>query len=99
MVCGLAAANRDPRLVDEPDALRLVRGTPTHVAFGNGMHHCLGAPLARLEGQILFDRLARRFPAVELVVERPPYRDHFVLRGLASLPLALGRDEHPRAIG
>lgn len=98
VVCGLAAANRDPRLVDGPDVLRLARGTTAHVAFGNGMHHCLGAPLARLEGQILFDRLARRFPAAELVVEQPPYRDHFVLRGLASLPLALGRDQEPPAL-
>lgn len=99
VVCGLAAANRDPRHVEEPDELRLARGKPTHLALGNGMHHCLGAPLARLEGQIVFDRLARRFPAMELTDDRPPYRDHFVLRGLAALPIVLGRDERARTTG
>ncbi|HUF31963.1 MAG TPA: cytochrome P450 [Acidimicrobiales bacterium] len=97
IICGLAAANRDPRHVDEPDELRLERGRPTHLAFGNGMHHCLGAPLARLEGQVVFDRLARRFPAMELADERPPYRDHFVLRGLVSLTVALGDDAGTQA--
>ena len=90
VVCGLAAANRDPRFVDEPDTLRLSRGTSRHVAFGNGMHHCLGAPLARVEGQVVFGRLTRRFPDMELAEDHPPYRDHFVLRGLAALPVHLG---------
>jgi cytochrome P450 len=88
IICGLAAANRDPRHVDAPDELRLARGTSTHVAFGNGMHHCLGAPLARLEGQIVFERLTQRFPALTLADDDPPYRDHFVLRGLERLLVA-----------
>ena len=50
---------------------------------------CLGAPLARLEGQIAFSAMARRFASMELADERPPYRDHFVLRGLASLPVTV----------
>ncbi len=87
VMCGLAAANRDPRFVDEPERLLLHRGTPTHVAFGNGMHHCLGAPLARLEGQVVFERAASRFPGLSLVDDSPVYRDHFVLRGLAALPV------------
>jgi len=90
VICGLAAANRDPRFVDDPETLRLARGVPTHVAFSNGMHFCLGAPLARLEGQISFEAMARRFPGMELVDDRPPYREHFVLRGLAALPVSLG---------
>ena len=90
VICGLAAANRDPRFVDEPETLRLARGVPSHLAFSNGMHYCLGAPLARLEGQIAFSAMARRFPSMSLVDDRPPYRDHFVLRGLASLPVSLG---------
>jgi cytochrome P450 len=90
VVCGLAAANRDPRYVDDPDTLRLARGAPTHVAFGNGIHYCLGAPLARLEGQVVFARMVQRFPTIELVDPDPPYREHFVLRGLASLPVSLG---------
>jgi cytochrome P450 len=89
VVCVLAAANRDPRYVVAPDELRLGRGTPTHVAFSSGMHHCLGAPLARLEGQVVFERLTQRFPSMVLADDDPPYRDHFVLRGLASLPVSL----------
>ena len=90
VICGLAAANRDPRFVESPEELRLARGTASHLAFSNGMHYCLGAPLARLEGQIAFAAMATRFPAMELVTDSPPYRDHFVLRGLASLPVSLG---------
>ena len=88
VLCGLAAGNRDPRFVNDPDGLQLDRGSPQHLAFSNGMHYCLGAPLARMEGQIAFDALARRFPDLELAGDNPPYRDHFVLRGLASLPVA-----------
>ena len=89
VICGIAAANRDPRFVDDPETLRLARGVPSHLAFSNGMHYCLGAPLARLEGQIAFSAMAQRFPAMALIDDEPPYRDHFVLRGLASLPVAL----------
>lgn len=89
VVCGLAAANRDPRFVDEPERLLLARGTPAHLSFSNGMHYCLGAPLARLEGQIAFTAMTRRFPGMELELDDPPYRDHFVLRGLSSLPVSL----------
>ena len=89
VVCALAAANRDPRYVDAPDELRLGRGAPTHVAFSSGMHHCLGAPLARLEGQVVFERLTQRFPSMVLADDDPPYRDHFILRGLAALPVSL----------
>jgi cytochrome P450 len=85
VICGLAAADRDPRLVDNPDALDLARGNPGHVAFGNGMHHCLGAPLARLEGQVVFEALATKTRSLELVDDDPPYRDHFILRGLSAL--------------
>jgi cytochrome P450 len=89
VVCGLAAANRDPRFIDQPESLRLARGKVTHLSFSNGMHYCLGAPLARLEGQVAFAAMAKRFPTMTLVDDEPPYRDHFVLRGLASLPVAL----------
>ena len=89
VVCGLAAANRDPRYVDDPESVDLARGKMTHLSFSNGMHYCLGAPLARLEGQITFAAMATRFPSMTLLDDSPPYRDHFVLRGLASLPVAL----------
>ena len=90
VICGLAAANRDPRFVEDPEILRLARGVPSHLAFSNGMHYCLGAPLARLEGQIAFSAMATRFPSMTLADDHPPYRDHFVLRGLAALPVSLG---------
>ena len=90
VVCGLAAANRDPRWIERPDELILARGAGDHLSFSHGMHHCLGAPLARLEGQVVFGRLSQRFPHMELSDSDPPYRDHFVLRGLASLPIRWG---------
>lgn len=89
IVCGLAAANRDPRYVEDPETVRLERGKVTHLSFSNGMHYCLGAPLARLEGQLAFTAMATRFPDMTLLDDTPPYRDHFVLRGLASLPVSL----------
>ncbi len=91
VVCGLAAANRDPSYVDQPDRLVIDRGEATHLSFSNGIHHCLGAPLARLEGQVVFAALARRFPSLELAATSLAYRDHFVLRGLTGLPLAIGQ--------
>ena len=89
VVCGLAAANRDPDYIKDPTALMLRRGVAGHVSFGHGMHHCLGAPLARLEGQEALGRLVARFPGLALTEENPPYREHFVLRGLAALPVCL----------
>ncbi|MHB1447080.1 MAG: cytochrome P450 [Acidimicrobiales bacterium] len=90
VVCGLAAANRDPDYIEDPDALILGRGVAGHVSFGHGMHHCLGAPLARLEGQEALGRLVARFSGLTLTEEDPAYREHFVLRGLATLPVSLG---------
>ena len=89
VVCSLAGANRDPRAFSEPDHLHLARGRANHVAFGSGIHFCLGAPLARVEGQVAFTAVARRFPRMELQTDDPPYRDHFVLRGLDALPVSL----------
>jgi cytochrome P450 len=57
------------------------------VAFGHGIHFCLGAPLARVEGQIALTEVARRFPDLELAADEPEYKENIVLRGLASLPL------------
>jgi cytochrome P450 len=62
----LASANRDPRAFDEPDFLRLERTPNAHVTFGYGIHFCIGAPLARLEGQLAFPRLLESFPRLEL---------------------------------
>ena len=63
----------------------LVQGAP--VTLGQGIYHCLGAPLARLEGRIVFETLLERFPEIGLLDERPRFRNGVVLRGLQSLPL------------
>jgi cytochrome P450 PksS len=86
----LASANRDASQFDDPDRLDLSRTPNRHVAFGQGVHFCLGAPLARLEGHIAFPTLLRRFPALRLAA--PPHtlrwRPTLVVRGLESLPVA-----------
>lgn len=84
----LGSANRDPRYFEAPDEFRIGRGDPTHVSFGGGIHHCLGAPLARLEMEAALSRLAARCPRLELAAEpvRPP---RFVLRGFDSLELTV----------
>ena len=86
----LGCANRDPRHFEDPNSFLIGRGDPTHVSFGGGVHHCLGAPLARLEVEVGVSRLASRCPRLELVDEpvRPP---RFVLRGFDSLDLAITR--------
>jgi len=80
----LAAANRDPARFDDPAHLDVARPDNHQLSFSQGIHYCLGAALARLEGQIAVGSLIRRFPDLELA-EEPQYRDHFVLRGLKSL--------------
>lgn len=80
----LAAANRDPRQFPDPDRLDVARDPNHHLAFSHGIHYCLGAALARAEGQIAIGSLVSRFSHIE-PLETPTYRDHFVLRGLNSL--------------
>jgi cytochrome P450 len=86
----LASANRDAAHFPEPDALDLTRDTRQHLAFGHGIHYCLGAPLARLEGQIAIGSLIQRFPNLRLTtpVESLTWRPGLVLRGLDHLPVA-----------
>jgi cytochrome P450 len=90
MTC-LGAANRDPEKFG-PTADRLDLRRPDareHVSFGSGVHHCLGAALARLEGQEAIGRLVRRFPGIERAGE-PAHNERIVLRGYDALPVALG---------
>ncbi|MCE6994116.1 cytochrome P450 [Saccharothrix sp. S26] len=87
VVCALAAANRDPALVPDPDRLDITRDAGSHVAFGHGVHHCLGAPLARMEMRIAFPALARRFPGLRVVDEEPSFRAQQIVYGLAALPV------------
>ena len=83
----LHAANRDPRQFPEPDRLDLTRAANRHVVFGYGIHFCLGAPLARMEGQIGFPALLRRLHGIELAEPAPEWTDSLVLRGVKSLPI------------
>jgi cytochrome P450 len=83
----LGAANRDPAAFPEPHKLDVTRDARRHVGFGGGIHHCLGAALARMEGQIAFATLLDRFPRLELA-GTPERRPTFTLRGLETLPVA-----------
>ena len=85
----LASANRDAAEFEEPDTLDLARQNNRHLAFGYGIHYCLGAPLARVEGEIALSTLTRRFPRMSLVTDPPPYKENIVLRGLAELSVVL----------
>ncbi|MCM3923142.1 cytochrome P450 [Frankia sp. AiPs1] len=89
VVLALPGANRDPALVDDPDRLDITREPTGHVAFGHGLHHCLGAPLARLELRIAYPALLRRFPGLALAVpyEQIAFRPYSVIHGLQALPV------------
>jgi cytochrome P450 len=86
----LGAANRDPARFPEPDRLDLARGDGRHVSFGQGIHFCLGAHLARVEAQIAVEALLRRFPDLDGPTDPPDWVASMVLRGPTALPLSLG---------
>ncbi|WP_024445540.1 cytochrome P450 [Mycolicibacterium iranicum] len=83
----LPCGNRDGEFIEVPDTLDIARGAPGHLAFGHGVHHCLGAPLARMEMQIAFPALLRRFPALELAEDFADvqFRSFHFIYGLKSL--------------
>jgi cytochrome P450 len=85
----LGSANRDKAVWADPDALRIDREVGRHLAFGMGIHFCLGAPLARLEGEIAFATLAREAPGLALVDPNPRWRPGAVLHGLERLDVRL----------
>src|SRR5262249_53137060 len=89
MFAVLASANRDDQQFESPDTLDLAREPNRHVAFGLGVHYCLGAPLARLEGQIAINTLLRRMPNLRLAVpvDKLQWRPGLVLHGLKALPV------------
>ncbi|MFJ7931816.1 cytochrome P450 [Peribacillus sp. NPDC096622] len=87
---GLAAANRDPDQFINPNKLDITRNPNKHLAFGNGIHFCLGAPLARLEGQVAFQQLIQNFPDITLRSDiEIKWRHSEIFRGLESLPIIL----------
>src|SRR5204862_6426260 len=83
----IGAADRDPAQFPDPDRLDIGRAENRHIAFGWGIHFCLGAPLARVEGQIAINTLVRRLPNLALATDRPEYRQSLTLRGLKTLPV------------
>ena len=84
----ISSANRDPEVFANPETLDITRDPNPHVAFGSGVHHCLGATLARLEGQEAFTALAQRFPSLHLETEELEYQPSINFRSLTSLPVA-----------
>ena len=87
----MAAANRDPRAFAEPDRFDITRQPNPHVSFGSGIHYCLGATLARVEGQEVFRALAERFPAMCLNTDQLEYQPSIQFRSLKSLPVVWGK--------
>ncbi|GAA3041062.1 cytochrome P450 [Streptosporangium longisporum] len=89
LILALPAANRDPDFVDDPERLDVTRGAAGHLAFGHGVHHCLGAPLARMEMRIAFPALLRRFPGLALAVpyEEIEFKAFHVVYGVRELPV------------
>ncbi|MBV9446787.1 MAG: cytochrome P450 [Streptosporangiaceae bacterium] len=87
----ISSANRDPARFPDPDRLDLGRDTSGHVAFGHGVHHCLGAPLARMEAEVALGALLARFPRISLAVppEELRWRPVSLMNGLESLPVRL----------
>ncbi len=91
VVPGLLAANRDPACTAKPNTLDITRTANPHLAFGHGIHHCLGAPLARLESRIALGTLLNHFPRLQLAVpaERLTWRPGVLMNGLDMLPVLL----------
>jgi cytochrome P450 len=86
VVCSLGAANRDPEVFEDPDRLDVRRKNVKPLSFGGGIHTCLGAQLARIEGEIGFSTLLRRIPNLQLETLNPAWTQNTTIRSLASLP-------------
>jgi cytochrome P450 len=84
----IGAADRDPAQFPDPDRLDIGRQDNRHIAFGWGIHFCIGAPLARIEGQIAINTLLKRMPKLALATAEPEHRQSLTLRGLTSLPVS-----------
>ena len=83
----ISAANRDPEVFPEPDRFEISRSPNAHVAFGEGVHHCLGVTLARIEGQEVFRAMAERFPKLRLATDQLEYQPSVQFRSLKALPV------------
>ncbi|ONI86466.1 cytochrome [Actinosynnema sp. ALI-1.44] len=89
VMCSLPSANRDPALGEDLQTFDITRKISAHMAFGHGLHHCLGAPLARMEMKIAYPALLSRFPKLALAVDydEVPFRSYSFIHGVESLPL------------
>ena len=85
----VSSANRDPNKFADPDTMDITRWPNSHVAFGAGVHHCLGATIARVEGQEVFSALAERYPNLDLRNDRAEYQESLTFRSVKSLPVSL----------
>ena len=91
VIAVMAAANRDPERFPDPDRLDIARKDNRHLAFGYAAHFCFGAPLARVEAQVAFEAILRRFPDITLAPEPLEWRSNLGLRGLKALQGQSGR--------
>ena len=85
----IGAANRDPERFTDPNRLDISRNEGRHLSFGLGIHYCIGAPLVKLEAEIAFETILRRFPKLALATEKLEWQEHPIFRGLKSLPVVL----------
>ena len=85
----IASANRDPQRFTNPDDFNINRSEGRHLGFGIGIHFCIGAPLVRLEAEVVFETILRRFPGICLTEETLEWQEHPIFRGLKSLPVRL----------
>ena len=83
----ISSANRDPNKFERPDEMDITRWPNPHVAFGAGIHHCLGATIARVEGQEVFRELAERYPDMELGQEEMDYEPSITFRSIRKMPI------------
>ena len=85
----ISSANRDPNKFENPDTMDITRWPNPHVAFGSGVHHCLGATIARVEGQEVFRELSERYPNLQLKKPEMEYQPSITFRSVKSLPVSL----------
>jgi len=85
----IGSANRDPERFTNPDAFDITRDEGRHLSFGLGIHYCIGAPLVKMEAEVAFETILRRFPNLALAAEHLEWQEHPIFRGLKALPVSL----------